>query len=117
MYDREDGVSQAINKHFAGLRGDEGVEWEVQARSALVDKALSVSICLFAAYTALSALGVNMTGLLAIGGVSGIAIGFAAQKLVSNFISGILIFVTQPFVEGDHILAQPLPPKKTKTKP
>ena len=104
MYDREDGVSQAINKHFAGLRGDEGVEWEVQARSALVDKALSVSICLFAAYTALSALGVNMTGLLAIGGVSGIAIGFAAQKLVSNFISGILIFVTQPFVEGDHII-------------
>jgi len=104
MYDREDGVSQAINKHFAGLRGDEGVEWEVQARSALVDKALSVSICLFAAYTTLSALGVNMTGLLAIGGVSGIAIGFAAQKLVSNFISGILIFVTQPFVEGDHII-------------
>ena len=104
LYAREDGVSQAINKHFAGLRGDEGIEWEVQARSALVDKALSVSILLFAAYTGLNALGVNMTGLLAIGGVSGIAIGFAAQKLVSNFISGILIFVTQPFVEGDHIV-------------
>jgi small-conductance mechanosensitive channel len=44
-----------------------------------------------------------MTGLLAVGGVSGIAVGFAAQKLVSNCIGGILIFVTQPFVEGDHV--------------
>ena len=31
--------------------------------------------------------------------VSGIAISFATQKLVSNCIGGILIFVTQPFVE------------------
>jgi hypothetical protein len=39
-------------------------------------------------------------GVLAIGGASGIAIGFAAQKLVSNLIAGLLIFVTQPFKAG-----------------
>lgn len=106
LYDHDDVLSQALNRHFAGLRGDDGIEWEVQARSALIDKTLSIGILLFATYTILNSLGVNMTGLLAIGGVSGIAIGFAAQKLVSNFISGVLIFVTQPFVEGDHIIWQ-----------
>ena len=102
-YDREDFMSQALRHHFSGLRGDRGVSWDQQARSALIDKALSIATYLFGAYWCLSSLGVNMTGLLAVGGVSGIAIGFAAQKLVSNCIGGILIFVTQPFVEGDHV--------------
>jgi len=64
---------------------------------------MTVTAYILTAYYCLSALGVNMSGLLAVGGVSGIAIGFAAQKLVSNCIGGILIFVTQPFVEGDHV--------------
>ena len=102
-YDREDFLSQALRHHYAGLRGDRGVSWDSQARSALIDKALTVATYLLTSYWCLSALGVNMTGLLAVGGVSGIAVGFAAQKLVSNCIGGILIFVTQPFVEGDHV--------------
>jgi len=96
-------VSQALRKYCGGLRGDPGVTWDVQARSALIDKAMTVSAYILTAYYCLSALGVNMSGLLAVGGVSGIAIGFAAQKLVSNCIGGILIFVTQPFVEGDRV--------------
>ena len=102
-YDREDFLSQALRKYCGGLRGDPGVSWDVQARSALIDKALTVSAYIITSYYCLSALGVNMSGLLAVGGVSGIAIGFAAQKLVSNCIGGVLIFVTQPFVEGDHV--------------
>lgn len=102
-YDREDFVSQALRRYCGGLRGDPGVSWDVQARSALIDKAMTVGAYILTAYYCLSALGVNMSGLLAVGGVSGIAIGFAAQKLVSNCIGGILIFVTQPFVEGDRV--------------
>jgi len=103
-YDKEDFVSQALRHHFSGVRGDRGVTWEQQARSSLIDKGLTVATYVFAGYSCLNALGVNMTGLLAVGGVSGIAIGFAAQKLVSNCIGGILIFLTQPFVEGDHVI-------------
>lgn len=103
-YDKEDFLSQALRHHFSGVRGDRGVTWEQQARSSLVDKGLTVATYVFAGYSCLNALGVNMTGLLAVGGVSGIAIGFAAQKLVSNCIGGILIFLTQPFVEGDHVI-------------
>jgi small-conductance mechanosensitive channel len=102
-YDHEDFLSQALRRYCGGLRGDPGVSWDVQARSALIDKAMTVTAYILTAYYCLSALGVNMSGLLAVGGVSGIAIGFAAQKLVSNCIGGILIFVTQPFVEGDHV--------------
>ena len=103
-YDKEDFVSQALRHHFSGVRGDRGVTWEQQAQSSLIDKGLTVATYVFAGYSCLNALGVNMTGLLAVGGVSGIAIGFAAQKLVSNCIGGILIFLTQPFVEGDHVI-------------
>jgi small-conductance mechanosensitive channel len=103
-YDKEDFISQSLRYHFSGVRGDSGVTWEHQARSSLIDKALNVLTYAFGTYCILDALGVNMTGLLAVGGVSGIAIGFAAQKLVSNCIGGILIFVTQPFVEGDHVI-------------
>ena len=49
---------------------------------------------------------IDIHGVLAIGGASGIAIGFAAQKLVSNLIAGLLIFVTQPFKAGDRIQVQ-----------
>jgi hypothetical protein len=42
-------------------------------------------------------------GLLAVGGFSGVAFGFAAQRCVANFISGVLIFVTQPFKQGDLV--------------
>ena len=103
LYDRSDQVSQGLRRFYIGLRADRRVPWEQQARSALIDKTLSAATYLSATYWCLSALGVNMTGVLAVGGVSGLAIGFAAQKLVSNCIGGILIFVTQPFVEGDHV--------------
>jgi small-conductance mechanosensitive channel len=38
---------------------------------------------------------VNVTGVLAVGGFSGVAVGFAAQRCVANMISGGLIFLTQ----------------------
>ena len=102
-FDHEDFVSQALRKYCGGLRGDPGVSWDVQARSALIDKALTVSAYILTSYYCLSALGVNMSGLLRSVAFSGIAIGFAAQKLVSNCIGGVLIFITQPFVEGDYV--------------
>mmetsp|Transcript_101957 Transcript_101957/g.297350 ORF Transcript_101957/g.297350 Transcript_101957/m.297350 type:complete len:273 (+) Transcript_101957:565-1383(+) len=50
-------------------------------------------------------LGLDAKTVLTFGGISGIAFGLAAQSLVGNFISGILIRVTQPFRAGDWIEA------------
>ena len=48
-------------------------------------------------------LGVNFTGLLAFGGFSGIAIGFAAKDLLANFFGAIMIYMDKPFKVGDWI--------------
>ncbi|EHQ35525.1 mechanosensitive ion channel family protein [Methanoplanus limicola] len=51
----------------------------------------------------LSYLEINITPLLAAGGIFGIAIALAAQDLISNFFGGALIVVDKPFKIGDRI--------------
>jgi Mechanosensitive ion channel len=51
----------------------------------------------------LQVVGVNVQPLLAAGGVSGIALGFGAQKLTQNVLSGAKLFLTQPFVVGERV--------------
>lgn len=55
--------------------------------------------------TILSDLGFKLTPLLSAAGVAGIAIGFAAQTTLSNFISGLFLLTEKPFVVGDVIRA------------
>ena len=51
----------------------------------------------------LQALGISIAGLLAFGGFGGIAIGFAAKDLLSNFFGAMMIFMDRPFNVGDWI--------------
>ena len=51
----------------------------------------------------LQSLGVSVSGLLAFGGVGGIAVGFAARDLLANFLGGLSIFMDRPFAVGDWI--------------
>ena len=37
-------------------------------------------------------------------GVSGVAVGFAFRDILQNFLAGILILITEPFVIGDQIV-------------
>ena len=48
-------------------------------------------------------LGFQITGLLALGGVGGIAVGFAAKDLLANFFGGLTIYLDRPFAVGDWI--------------
>jgi MscS family membrane protein len=48
-------------------------------------------------------LGFQITGLLALGGVGGIAVGFAAKDLLANFFGGLTIYLDRPFTVGDWI--------------
>lgn len=48
--------------------------------------------------TALHVLGINIQPLLAVGGISGLAIGLGAQTVTANAISGInLVSLLEPF--------------------
>lgn len=51
----------------------------------------------------LSAFGVNLTGLMAFGGVGGIVIGFAAKDLLSNVFGGMMLYMDKPFTAGEWI--------------
>ena len=53
--------------------------------------------------TALGTLGVNISAIVAGLGLTGVAFGFAFKDMLSNFISGILIFIYEPFKLGDTI--------------
>ena len=53
--------------------------------------------------TALGTLGVNISAIVAGLGLTGFALGFAFKDMLSNFISGILIFIYEPFKLGDII--------------
>lgn len=51
----------------------------------------------------LSALGVNVTALLAGVSIGGLALALAAQETVKNFIGSMAIFFDRPFIVGDFI--------------
>lgn len=68
-----------------------------------VAKLLRLSAIISGALIALPTLGIEITALLAFGGIGGIAVGFAAQDLLSNFFGGLMIYLDRPFTIGDWI--------------
>jgi small conductance mechanosensitive channel len=72
----------------------------------LILKALRMVVVAFAALTVLGQLGINVTALVAGLGIAGIALGFAAQDTIQNFIAGVTILVDRPFRVGDNIELQ-----------
>jgi len=58
---------------------------------------------IFIAVTILHEFGFNVTALLGVAGVFGVAIGFASQTSISNIISGFFLVLERPFSLGDTI--------------
>ncbi len=66
-------------------------------------KLLRGAVAITATLIVLQNLGVNIGGLLAFGGVGGIAIGLAAQDVFKNMFGGFTIYFDRPFSVGDWI--------------
>ncbi len=60
-------------------------------------------VIIAAVLTVMQTLGFSVSGLLAAGGIGGIAIGFAAKDILANFFGGLTIYMDRPFVVGDWI--------------
>ncbi len=69
----------------------------------LIGKILRIALLVFAILTVMSSLGINLTALTVLSGAVGVGIGFGLQKVVSNFISGIIILLDQSIKPGDTI--------------
>ena len=68
-----------------------------------VTKLLRLSIVITGILIIIQTLGYSISGLLAFGGVGGIAVGFAAKDLLANFFGGIMIHLDRPFALGDWV--------------
>ena len=68
-----------------------------------LSKLIRASIIIITALALLQTLGFSVSGVLAFGGIGGIAIGFAAKDLLANFFGGLMIYLDRPFAIGDWI--------------
>lgn len=66
-------------------------------------KLLRASVIITAFLVALQTLGFSISGVLAFGGIGGIAVGFAAKDLLANFFGGLMLYLDRPFAIGDWI--------------
>ena len=72
----------------------------------LIGKATYWLIFFIGFVIALPNLSVDLSGILVAGGIFGIIIGFAAQSVVANLISGIFLIFEQPLKIGDNVLIE-----------
>jgi MscS family membrane protein len=68
-----------------------------------IGKLLRASVIITAVLVALQLFGYSVSGLLAFGGIGGIAVGFAAKDLLANFFGGLMIYLDRPFSVGDWV--------------
>lgn len=71
--------------------------------ATLLTQVARVLLVLLAILMALSVAGVDVGSALAALGIAGLAVAFAVQSILENFIAGVLILVRRPFRPGDQI--------------
>lgn len=69
----------------------------------VVARLLRLAIMITSALVILQTLDISVSGVVAFGGIGGIAIGFAAKDLLANFFGGLMIYLDRPFTVGDWI--------------
>jgi small-conductance mechanosensitive channel len=82
---------------------DERRHQRVRALGSILRSAASITIFAIAGVVILGDLGINLAPLLASAGVVGIAIGFGAQNLVRDYLSGIFMLLEDQYGVGDVI--------------
>ena len=68
-----------------------------------IGRLIRITVLITSGLIMLQTLGFSVSGILAFGGLGGIAVGFAAKDLLSNFFGGLMIFLDRPFGVGDWI--------------
>lgn len=69
----------------------------------MISRILKLVIALFLMLLFGEHLGISLSGLLAFGGIGGVAIGIAGRDVLSNLFSGIMLYFDRPFNIGDWI--------------
>ena len=68
-----------------------------------IAKLLRISVIITAVLVGLESIGVSISGVLAFGGIGGLAVGFAAKDLLANFFGGLMVYLDRQFAVGEWI--------------
>ncbi len=74
-----------------------------QSSVDIVSKLVKLVVVILAVLISMQTLGFSLTGLLAFGGIGGLAVGFAAKDMLANFFGGFMIYFDRPFKVGDWV--------------
>lgn len=80
-------------------RGEEVDRTTIDALSKLA----RLTVLIAAVLMAMQTLGFSVAGVLTMGGIGGIAVGFAAKDILANFFGGLTIYLDRPFSVGEWI--------------
>jgi small-conductance mechanosensitive channel len=69
----------------------------------LLIKMVRLALMIFAIAVVMSAVGINLSALAIFSGAAGVGIGFGLQKIVANFISGIILLADKSVKPGDLV--------------
>ena len=90
-------VQYAVNNLLKGKNPNTNI-------SRVISGIIKNIIVILGFITALGTIGINVSAIVAGLGLTGFAFGFAFKDMLSNFISGIMIFIYEPFKLGDTIV-------------
>jgi small-conductance mechanosensitive channel len=82
------------------IRNVTGLSPSVQA---LAGNLLKIALVMLAVVIGLDTVGIDLTAFAVFSGAVGVGLGFGLQKIVSNFVSGIILLVEQSIKPGDVI--------------
>jgi small-conductance mechanosensitive channel len=69
----------------------------------LLIKMIRLALMIFAVTAVMSAVGINLSALAIFSGAAGVGIGFGLQKIIANFISGIILLADKSVKPGDLV--------------
>ncbi len=81
-------------------KSDEPVD---QTTVMALGKLVRSAVIIIGSLMVLQNLGYSISGVLAFGGIGGIAVGFAAKDLLANFFGGLMIYLDRPFSVGEWV--------------
>lgn len=91
--------SALLDTEVTSLRAQQ----RITALTSVLRSVVSFVVLLIAGFLILGEVGLNLAPLLAGAGIVGVALGFGAQSLVKDFLSGLFILVEDQFGVGDIV--------------
>ena len=98
-------IGRRVISSIVGMRGQKGMKsvQQVNTVRSLVTSIFNYIMYFIIVTIVLSIFGVNVSSILAVAGVGGVAIGFGAQTLIKDIISGMFIWMEGSIAVGDIV--------------